>query len=308
MEDDEGWGVVGMSIQSSCGLSDKEEAVRLLVGRWGVAAGPRKGRDRAGWSPLHLAALVSTPQIVSVLLNRGASPSAITHTGLSAYDLITGMEGRESLALLLDPLHAPIPAADDVPKTPQGAHIVSQERRQLLQRRRIRIATRTVREAERAARARVAAERERWVRDRARHIGVNPSVLFRRHQVAAKSNGKLDAGDEDKDADEDEDEDGDGDGPHDEDVDMAVSFLLAMQLTSFRTSTGPCSSSRCTSFQVCSTFSSPNTRPCASPATAVHSPPTPCTGTHGSHTTSVTRCGSRSCLKVPLSGSSEGSM
>lgn len=47
MEDEEGWGVVGMALEATCGRQDKEEAVRAIVGRWGVDAGPRGGRDRS---------------------------------------------------------------------------------------------------------------------------------------------------------------------------------------------------------------------------------------------------------------------
>lgn len=179
MQDDDGWGIVGMAIQSSCGLSDKEEAVRLIVGRWGVSAGPRYGRDTGGRTPLHLAALLSSPQIVSVLLNRGASPAALTDSGLSAYDMVMDMEGRESISLLLDPLHA-----DEPSETQQGdssrytQQPMSPRRKELIQRRRIRIATRSQREERRVSRARVAADRERWVRERARNIGVNAGILF----------------------------------------------------------------------------------------------------------------------------------
>lgn len=172
LEDDDGWGVVGMAIQSSCGQAEREEVVRLVVGRWGVDAGPRNGRDRAGWTPLHLAAIVSSPQIVSVLLNRGASATALTAQGLSPYDLISGMEGREALAILLDPL-----ADQPTPQEPEDGHIEPQ-RRELLKRRRIRQATEAARTAKRGELKRIALERERWVRERAKHIGVESSVLF----------------------------------------------------------------------------------------------------------------------------------
>lgn len=189
LEDDDGWGVVGMAIQSSCGQAEREEVVRLVVGRWGVEAGPRNGRDRAGWTPLHLAAIVSSPQIVSVLLNRGASASALTAQGLSPYDLITGMEGREALAILLDPL-ADQPIAEDTHIAPH--------RRELLKRRRIRQATEAARAAKRGELKRIALERERWVRERAKHIGVESSVLF---------NPESHEGEEEEESDTDEDED-----------------------------------------------------------------------------------------------------
>lgn len=198
MEDDEGWGVVGMAIQSSCGQSEKEEAVRLVVGRWGVAAGPRGGRDRHGWTALHLAALLSSPQTVSVLLNRGASLSAVNDAGFTPFDLVTGMDGREDLTLLLDPWAGSAPNTatratfDDVPR-------ISAERRAQIQRRRIRVATRAARARRKAEQAGVAAERERWIRERAKHIGVDATVLF----APPKPRGKVD---EDEEEEEEEEE------------------------------------------------------------------------------------------------------
>lgn len=183
-----------MAIQSSCGQAEREEVVRLVVGRWGVDAGPRGGRDRAGWTPLHLAAIVSSPQIVSVLLNRGASAAALTAQGLSPYDLISGMEGREALAILLDPLA-------DQPAPLDDGHIAPQ-RRELLKRRRIRQATEAARAAKRGELKRIALERERWVRERAKHIGVESSVLFN----ADEDEGR-DAEDSDSDSDESDEHD-----------------------------------------------------------------------------------------------------
>jgi hypothetical protein len=46
MEDEDGWGVVGMAIQGSCGHREREAVVRAVVGRFGLEAGPRQGRDR----------------------------------------------------------------------------------------------------------------------------------------------------------------------------------------------------------------------------------------------------------------------
>jgi hypothetical protein len=45
MEDEDGWGLVGMAIQGSCGHREREAAVRAVVARWGLNAGPRQGRD-----------------------------------------------------------------------------------------------------------------------------------------------------------------------------------------------------------------------------------------------------------------------
>ena len=46
LEDEDGWGVVGMAIQGSCGHREREAVVRAVVGRWGLEAGPRQGRDK----------------------------------------------------------------------------------------------------------------------------------------------------------------------------------------------------------------------------------------------------------------------
>ncbi len=46
MQDEDGCGLVGMSVQSSCGRQEMEEGVRLIFGRWGLETGPRGGRDR----------------------------------------------------------------------------------------------------------------------------------------------------------------------------------------------------------------------------------------------------------------------
>lgn len=224
MEDEEGWGVVGMAIQASCGRSDKEEVVRLVVGRWGVNAGPRGGCDRGGWTALHLAALLSSPQTVSVLLNRGASPSTPNLAGLTPYDLVSGMEGRESLAVLLDPVGR---SAPPTPATASGSFRQQQdiqippERRALLQRRRLRIATRSERAARRTERARIAMERERWVRERAKFIGVDASVLFSPAEPPRQQEGEED----DPDDDDSEDQQSDQDDADEMDVDEALGGL-----------------------------------------------------------------------------------
>lgn len=209
MDDEEGWGVVGMAIQSSCGRSGAEEAVRLLVGRWGVSAGPRDGRDKAGWTPLHLAAILSSPQTVSVLLNRGASINAVTDSGLSAFDLITDMEGRESLSMLLDPMNhsaPPTPAPGSFAlQQVQPANNLDPDRRRRLERRRARVATRGSREEARTNKIRIEAERERWVRERAKEIGVDATVLFPPLEEQ-KPRGQRGALDDDDDDDNDHDD------------------------------------------------------------------------------------------------------
>ncbi|KAL1410856.1 putative ankyrin-repeat protein [Vanrija albida] len=214
LKDDDGWGIVGMAIQASCGQPDREETVRLVVARWGVNAGPNGGRDKNGWTPLHLAALLSSPHIVSALLNRGADPAAPTDAGLTPYDLIVEMEGRESLVLLLDPCPTPTPSHEGEveEQRPRNAKAVSAERRALLERRRVRLATRAARADRKAGRARLAAERERWVRERAKLIGVDPNFIYP-PDAAPKRKDEPGIMGEDEDEDEPMDTDDEGDGP-----------------------------------------------------------------------------------------------
>jgi hypothetical protein len=47
MEDEDGWGIVGMAVQATCGRQEEEEGVRVIVGRWGLNPGARGGRDRS---------------------------------------------------------------------------------------------------------------------------------------------------------------------------------------------------------------------------------------------------------------------
>jgi hypothetical protein len=59
----------------------------------------------AGWTPLHHAALLSPPTVISHLMTRGCSPFSVTRRNLTALDIVTGhtiMPGREDVALLLE--------------------------------------------------------------------------------------------------------------------------------------------------------------------------------------------------------------
>ncbi|KAK8853419.1 hypothetical protein IAR55_004125 [Kwoniella newhampshirensis] len=176
MEDDEGWGIVGMAINSSCGRQEKEECVRAIVSRWGLEVGPRGGRDRTGWTPLHLAALLSTPPLISFMLGRGASPHALTNRGLTPLDLVVGMLYREDVALFLE--HATsngqsscTPISNHIPHFPPG-------RQKMLDRRR-RQASRQLEEMEaNERRMRLESEREQWLRDSARFVDVDAELLI----------------------------------------------------------------------------------------------------------------------------------
>ena len=59
----------------------------------------------AGWTPLHHAALLAPPTLVSYLMTHGCSPFDVTARNLTPLDIITAhsiMPGREDVALLLE--------------------------------------------------------------------------------------------------------------------------------------------------------------------------------------------------------------
>jgi ankyrin repeat protein len=54
-----------------------------LIQKGLIVAKPIHGHNSAGWSPLHHAALLSTPPLISFLLTAGANPHAMTAKGLT---------------------------------------------------------------------------------------------------------------------------------------------------------------------------------------------------------------------------------
>lgn len=59
----------------------------------------------AGWTPLHHAALLSPPTLISYLTMHGCSPFALTKRKLTPLDVVTAhsiVPGREDVALLLE--------------------------------------------------------------------------------------------------------------------------------------------------------------------------------------------------------------
>jgi len=59
----------------------------------------------AGWTPLHHAALLSPPTLISYLMTHGCSPFALTKRNLTPLDLVTAhstVPGREDVAFLLE--------------------------------------------------------------------------------------------------------------------------------------------------------------------------------------------------------------
>ncbi|KAF5375121.1 hypothetical protein D9758_000363 [Tetrapyrgos nigripes] len=102
--DDDGVGLVSLTIHGFGSDSERdverEECVRLLV-----AQGADLGPDKAGWTPLHHAALLSPPSLISFLMTHGCSPFDVTRRNLTALDIVTAhsiMPGRADVALLLE--------------------------------------------------------------------------------------------------------------------------------------------------------------------------------------------------------------
>jgi len=60
---------------------------------------------QAGWTPLHYAALLSPPTLVSHLMTNGCSPFAVTRRNITPLDVVTAhsiLPGRDDVALLLE--------------------------------------------------------------------------------------------------------------------------------------------------------------------------------------------------------------
>lgn len=135
--DEDGHDLVSTALIGSSGREDREDTVRALVQRWGPRsavqnatqhttsasipislssrsqalsrpAGSRRdtpavvARDTSSsWSPLHFAALLSTPPLISFLLNQGYSPSVTTAKGLTPVDIVSDMPHRAEAVTLL---------------------------------------------------------------------------------------------------------------------------------------------------------------------------------------------------------------
>ncbi|PPQ62739.1 hypothetical protein CVT24_000433 [Panaeolus cyanescens] len=104
LRDDDGVSLISLTIHGFGGDVDRdverEECVRLLVSQ-GADIGP----DNGGWTPLHYAALLSPPTLVSYLMTHGCSPFALTERKLTPLDIVTAqslLPGREDVALLLE--------------------------------------------------------------------------------------------------------------------------------------------------------------------------------------------------------------
>lgn len=103
--DDDGLGLVSQTIQGFGTESERdverEECVRLLIAQ-GVDI---YSSDHMGWTPLHHAAVLAPPTLVSHLMTHGCSPFSVTRRHLMPLDIITAhtlLPGREDVATLLE--------------------------------------------------------------------------------------------------------------------------------------------------------------------------------------------------------------
>lgn len=103
--DDDGLGLLSQTIQGFGAESERdverEECVHLLVAQGADV----HSSDQAGWTPLHHAALLAPPTLVSHLMTHGCSPFSVTHRNLTPLDIVTAhtlLPGREDIAILLE--------------------------------------------------------------------------------------------------------------------------------------------------------------------------------------------------------------
>ncbi|KAJ7487517.1 DIL domain-containing protein [Mycena galericulata] len=104
VRDEDGVGLVSLAIHGFGAESERdverEECVRLLI-----AQGADLAADKDGWTPLHHAALLSPPTLISHLMTHGCSPFAVTRRNLTPLDIVTAhsiLPGRDDVALLLE--------------------------------------------------------------------------------------------------------------------------------------------------------------------------------------------------------------
>lgn len=130
-----------------------------------------------GWTPLHLAVLVSTPPLISFLLSHGASPHVLTNRGLTPLDLVADIPGREAITLFLEhAISVPHPSNPRtstifIPKLPPARQKMLKKRR-----RRARGHLEKMEEQERKEKIRI--ERAKWIVEKMRVVEVPPELVF----------------------------------------------------------------------------------------------------------------------------------
>ncbi|KAG6334044.1 hypothetical protein ID866_5047 [Astraeus odoratus] len=105
LRDEDGLGLVALTIQGFGAESERdverEECVRLLIAQGADV----HSSDHEGWTPLHHAALMAPPTLISYLMTHGCSPFSVTRRQLMPLDIVTAhtlLPGREDIAVLLE--------------------------------------------------------------------------------------------------------------------------------------------------------------------------------------------------------------
>ncbi|KAG9314294.1 hypothetical protein JVU11DRAFT_5083 [Chiua virens] len=103
--DEDGLGLISQAVQGFGSESDREvereECVRLLIAQGADVS----NADNVGWTPLHHAAILAPPSLVSYLMTHGCSPFSVTKRQLTPLDIVTAhtiLPGREDIVLLLE--------------------------------------------------------------------------------------------------------------------------------------------------------------------------------------------------------------
>lgn len=130
-----------------------------------------------GWTPLHLAVLVSTPPLISFLLSHGASPHVLTNRGLTPLDLVADIPGREAITLFLE--HA---ISVPHPSNPRTSTIFIPElppaRQKMLKKRRRRARGHLEKMEEQERKEKIRIERAKWIVEKMRVVEVPPELVF----------------------------------------------------------------------------------------------------------------------------------
>ncbi|CDZ97103.1 Dilute [Phaffia rhodozyma] len=166
--DEDGCDLVSVAIMGSSGREDREECVRMLVPKVGIG-----GRDSAGWSCLHYAALHSTPALLSFLLTAGADPHLQTRKGLTALDIISDLDSRAEQTIILTSVMTSTPPSYDSYSAPSDS---TSNKRPVARRRSTASISASVARSQLARRQEqrelMREKKERWVSTVAEKVGV----------------------------------------------------------------------------------------------------------------------------------------
>lgn len=179
--------------------------------RWG----PRTSHalPSSPWSPLHFAALLSTPPLISFVLNQGYPPSVTTaRSGLTALDIISDMPHRQEAVTLLR--HAEQALEDTRAEVDGDTAAASSRRQSLLDRRRANKLAADERAVERARRDKRRAEQDAWMVKQMQAAGMEDGIEYllngtRRRWGGPDGNDSSRESDSDLTTDDDDDDDDD---------------------------------------------------------------------------------------------------